>query len=103
MTLTDPIHPNEKREAIEAEHMLEAERDAREYMSRHIAAVENVMSVLAQRRSWRAVLLDEETAIVDSGAWGSSRSSAMQEAVELFDDMEARKAKEIYEREYKNV
>jgi hypothetical protein len=52
---------------------------------------------------WRAVLLDEETAIVDSGAWTTSRIAAMQEALELFDDMEARKAKEIYEREYKNV
>jgi hypothetical protein len=103
MTLTDPIHPNEEREAIEAEHMLAAERDAREYMSHHIAAVENVMSGLFQRRAWRAVLLDGETAIVDSGAWGSSRSVAMQEAVELFDDMEARKAKEICEREYKNA
>ncbi len=102
MTLTDPIHPNFEREAIEAEHMLAAERDAREYMSHHIAAVENTISVLA-RRTWRAVLLDEETAIVDSGAWTPSRSSAMQEALELFDDMEARKAKEIYEREYKNV
>lgn len=102
MTLTDPIHPNFEREAIEAEHMLAAERDAREYMSHHIAAVENTISVLA-RRTWRAVLLDEETAIVDSGAWTLSRSSAMQEALELFDDMEARKAKEIYEREYKNV
>jgi hypothetical protein len=103
MTLTDPIHPNFESEAIEAEHMLAAERDAREYMAHHIAAVENVMSGLFHRRTWRAVLLDEETAIVDSGAWGTSRSAAMQEAVELFDDMEARKAKEIYEREYKNV
>jgi hypothetical protein len=82
--------------------MLAAERDAREYMSHHIAAVENTISVLVQRM-WRAVLLDEETAIVESGAWTISRSSAMQEALELFDDMEARKAKEIYEREYKNV
>lgn len=103
MTLTDPIHPNEERDAIEAEHMLAAERDAREYMAHHIAAVENVMSGLAHLRTWRAVLLDEETAIVDSGAWTPSRSAAMQEALELFDDMEARIAKEIYEREYKNV
>lgn len=103
MTLTDPIHPNEERDAIEAEHMLAAERDACEYMAHHIAAVENVMSGLAHRRIWRAVLLDEETAIVDSGAWTPSRSAAMQEALELFDDMEARIAKEIYEREYKNV
>jgi hypothetical protein len=103
MTLTDPINPNEERDAIEAEHMLAAERDAREYMSHHIAAVENVMSGLFQRRAWRAVLLDEETAIVNSGVWGPSRSAAMQEAVELFDDLEARKAKEIYEREYKNA
>lgn len=103
MTLTDPIHSNEERDAIEAEHMLAAERDAREYMAHHIAAVENVMSGLAHLRTWRAVLLDEETAIVDSGAWTPSRSAAMQEALELFDDMEARIAKEIYEREYKNV
>jgi len=103
MTLTDPIHPNEERDAIEAEHMLAAERDAREYMSHHIAAVENVVSGPFQRRAWRAVLLDGETAIVDSGAWGPFRSGAMHEAAELFDDLEARKAREIYERDYKDA
>ena len=97
MSLTDPVTKQDEKDAIEAEHYLAAERDARYSMTDFAIAVEIVVN---KGTFWRGSLLDSGGVAIQRGMLQPERLSAYAEACAFFDKMLGDKAKEIYEREY---
>lgn len=91
MSLTDP---NDEKEAIEAEHMLSAERDARCHMR------EFVIELSFQENQWRASLINCESKS-SMGTFKGNRDACVKYAFDLWDEEHARISLEIYDREYK--
>lgn len=100
MSLTDPINSNDEKEAIEAEHMLAAEREASVYMEDYLMGVQNRRNRGVHQ--WRGIVEDEAGCLVTLSKWCDTRKEAISDAEKLFDVMQDLEAHEIYGRAYES-
>ena len=95
MSMTNPPLPGDEKEAIEAEHMLSAERDALAHMDSYTISIST-----AHGSKWEGSVSNIETGGF-LGFCRGTRGEVVADLLAKWDAEHERIAKEIYEKHYK--